>query len=69
MRSVLRILGVSLTWGAVTAFVGALVFTYVWVEHGSVLIWIALCIVGLILGVVHGILRERRKELKVPGSN
>ena len=64
MRDGSRLVLVVLAWTGAAAIVGWVMFNYVFVEHGSVVLWVAGIGLGFILGLVHVlILIERRRKM------
>jgi hypothetical protein len=63
MNKAFRLLAVAVAWPLGAAILGWIVFNTIYVEHGSILLWLAGIFVGLILGLVHVLaLVARRKD-------
>jgi hypothetical protein len=53
---------IVLAWPAALFILGAIVFTFFWVEHGSAIYVVVLCWIGLIIGLVHALVIFRRRK-------
>jgi len=62
---------IILAWPVALFILGAVVFTFFWVEHGSAVYVVLLCWIGLMIGLVHALAifrRQKRAEARVKTS-
>jgi len=62
MRDVSRLVLVVLAWTGSAAIIGWVVFNYLFVEHGTLALWLAGIGLGFVLGLVHVLIMLRRRR-------
>ena len=62
MKTILHLCLVFLAWTLGSAVAGIFIFSYLYVEHGTAIIWLALVALGASIGAIHVVYLSRRKK-------
>lgn len=61
LRKVARLLLIVLVWPVALFILGAIFFTFILIEHGSLIYVVVLCWAGLMIGLLHALIIYRRQ--------